>query len=280
MHVPNDSSAGESAPAASPFVKWVGGKRSLLRELLAHLPVGFKNYYEPFVGGGALFFALGERPGRAFLSDVNAELLTAYRVVQREPKALLRLLEEHAARHDDEYYYAVRERHALTDPLQIAARFIYLNKTCYNGLYRVNGKGEFNVPVGRYKNPRIADARNILACSVALERADIRHIPYDAITPRKGDFVYFDPPYHRTTGTSFTRYARDDFSEKDQEALCAFFTKLHKKGVHVMLSNASTGFIRSLYAGFTIHTVRAPRFVNSKSSGRGAVEEVLVTSYD
>ena len=264
---------------AVPFVKWVGGKRNLLGELRRYLPNKFNNYYEPFVGGGALFFSLSSSLERAFLSDTNIDLLITYKVIQSQISDLLERLEYHAARHCKEYYYSVRNVHDLVDPVDVAARLIYLNKTCFNGLYRVNGRDEFNVPMGSYKNPAILNVENLTACSRALVGAEIVFGEFDKITPTKGDFVYFDPPYHPTTETSFTKYAKDDFSEKDQVRLCEFYKTLSKKGIYLMLSNSDTDFIRGLYSKYTVYTVEAPRFVNCKADKRGSVTEVLITNY-
>ena len=273
--LPSGNSAG-----ASPFVKWVGGKRALVGEIHKRLPKEFKNYFEPFVGGGALFFSLSPKPRRAFLSDTNLDLLIAYKIIQEEPEKLIEAVSAHALRHCKDYYYSIRKLHDLEDPIEVAARLIYLNKTCFNGLYRVNSRDEFNVPIGSYKNPAILNDKNIMECHQALQGATITYGGFETITPEEGDFVYFDPPYHPTTESSFTKYSENDFSEKDQIRLCKFFTKLSKNGVFVMLSNSDTDFIRGLYRKFNISTVAAPRFVNCKADKRGAVNEVLITNYD
>lgn len=265
-----------------PFVKWAGGKRSLLRDLIQNLPESFNNYYEPFVGGGALFFALFDViPDTAYLSDINRDLILAYKIVQKKPNELIDLLKYHASRHCKEYYYTIRCQNDLQDPLKIAARIIYLNKTCYNGLYRVNKSGNFNVPIGKYKNPNIVQSKNILSCHEALKNAVIEAKEFDTIRPKENDFVYFDPPYHSTDDISFTTYTSLDFTEKDQIRLRDFALDLCKSGVNVMLSNSNTEFIRELYdvKPFTIKVVNAPRFVNCKSNGRDHVEEVLIRSY-
>jgi len=269
------------AGKATPFVKWVGGKRSIIDELLTRLPPSFNHYYEPFVGGGALFFALNGRLKEAFLSDANFELVIAYNAIRKDVDKLLVLLEKHAKKHSEEYFYKVRDQHNLQDPIQIAARFIYLNKTCFNGLYRVNKSGEFNVPVGRYANPGIVSHANLLACNRVLQKARIELHDFDLIFPSKRDFVYFDPPYHPTNDTSFTRYTTSDFSEKDQLRLRDFALKLHQKGVFVMLSNSDAPYIRSIYGAspFKIAEVQAPRNVNCKSTKRGNVGEVVITNY-
>jgi DNA adenine methylase len=271
-----------------PFVKWAGGKRSIVGELRARLPERFSrlserlnDYWEPFAGGGALFFALHKRLQRAHLSDSNAELMTAYRVVQGRPEELIERLREHAGRHSKEYYYTVRALHELADEVAVAARLIYLNRTCYNGLYRVNSRGEFNVPFGRYKNPAIVDEANIMACSRALEGVELRACEFSEIKPRRGDFVYCDPPYHPLNSGSFTTYTRGNFTEEDQLRLADFAAALRDRRVLVMLSNSNTAFIRELYSerGFKLDVVLAPRLVNSRAAGRGVVEELIIRGY-
>jgi DNA adenine methylase len=267
-----------------PFLKWVGGKGQLLPQLRARYeaaaPTG--RYHEPFVGGGALFFdlyrngLLGRK--RASLSDNNPLLVDAYTAVRDETDALIDLLREHKARHGHDHYYATRAARPDT-AVERAARLIYLNKTCFNGLYRENSRGEFNVPIGKYKNPAICDEENLRACAGALARADLHHRPFDAVRKhaKPGDFVYFDPPYDPVSKTaSFTAYARDGFGEADQRRLADLFRALRASGVHVLLSNAHTPLIRALYAGLNLMTVDAIRSVNSRADRRGAVEEVLV----
>ena len=267
---------------AAPFVKWVGGKRAIIGELTSRLPPKFNNYYEPFVGGGALYFALTSRITQALLSDTNFDLVITYNAIKKDPQTLIEHLEKHAKMHNGDYYYKIREQHSLQDPIALAARFLYLNRMCYNGLYRVNKKGEFNVPVGKYTNPNIVQRENILACSRVLQTARIEYHEFDTIKPKRGDFVYFDPPYHPTSDTSFTSYTKLDFSEKDQARLHDFALNLHKRGVYVMLSNSDTKFIRNLYSDKAFHfvTVQAPRNVNCKPTQRNSVTELLITNYE
>jgi len=266
---------------AAPFVKWVGGKRSIMTQLRNRMPSEYGAYWEPFVGGGALFFDLAENLKSAHLSDLNMDLILAYKAIQQDPEKLIKLLREHERRNSSDYFYSVRALHEQNDPFDVAARILYLNKTCFNGLWRVNKKGHFNAPFGDNANPNIVQAENIRACHDALQGMRIQYGGYDKIDPAEGDFVYFDPPYHPTTEGSFTSYATSGFSEKDQAALAAFATKLHKRGVKVMLSNSNTSFIRGLFKSkiFKIDVVDAPRLVNCKPGGRGAVEEVIVTNY-
>jgi DNA adenine methylase len=266
---------------ASPFVKWAGGKRSIVTELVKRLPESFNVYWEPFVGGGALFFEIDSKLKSVFLSDSNWELIIAYNAIKKDPEALIEKLEEHARKHNKKYYYRIRNQQALQDPIDVAARFLYLNKTCYNGLYRVNKKGEFNVPIGSYTSPEIVQHDNIMLCSTALQKAQIEYREFDTIDPESGDFVYFDPPYHPTGSGSFTKYTKQDFSEKDQARLRDFATKLNKQDIKVMVSNSDTPFIRDLYSSSIWHivVVQAPRLVNCKPDGRGVVNELIITNY-
>ncbi|MGD1903812.1 MAG: DNA adenine methylase [Geitlerinemataceae cyanobacterium] len=273
-----------AAQIARPFVKWVGGKRGILTALLDRLPADFDRYYEPFVGGGALFFALQQHPDRVptELSDVNADLVATYQTIQQHPDALIAALEVHAARHEPDYYYQVRQQHHLTDPIARAARLLYLNRTCYNGLYRVNRRGEFNVPIGRYKNPNIVQAENIRACSAVLQGVAIAHRPFTTIEPT-GDrcLIYCDPPYHPSDDGSFTGYSKLGFSAEDQTRLRDFARQMHERGHCVLLSNSSADLIHDLYSGppFHMKVIDAPRLVNCKSSQRQAVGEVLISTY-
>lgn len=271
--------AGPGIPRARPFVKWAGGKRSLAARIWEQAPTDFGDYIEPFVGGGSVFFAMPERTGKAHLSDVNRELITAYRVIQDDVENLIEVLWEHTRNHheDEGYYLQVRAQEPET-PLQTAARFIYLNKTCYNGLYRVNRSGKFNVPKGSYKNPRICDAKGLRQASTALAQAEIKVGSFESIEPRAGDFVYCDPPYDGT----FTGYVPGGFGLAEQELLRYTAAGWEHRGVRVMISNSNTPLIRDLYSGppFRIREVLVPRFINSDGKGRGSVVELLITTYD
>lgn len=282
----------EGLMVAKPFLKWVGGKRALLPVLLAHVPETFTAYHEPFVGGGALFFALasaGRLAGHPVtLSDVNADLITTYTVVRDDPEALIASLEVHAKAHTKDAkatYYAIRSLHTLTDPVAIAARLIYLNRTCFNGLYRVNRRGEFNVPLGRSSSqheandttPDIVRAEVILAAHQALQGVSLRCQPFGDCKPAPGDFVYCDPPYDPLTATAdFTAYAQQGFGPNDQQALSQWATKQSDSGVKLLLSNADTPRVRDWYAGWQIETVAAPRFVSARASSRLPVGEVVI----
>lgn len=272
-----------------PFVKWVGGKRQLLRqfrELGLYPPEDFNpisnTYYEPFVGGGAVFFDL--LPKNAELSDLNNELVTTYNVIKNNVDKLIQSLQKHI--YDKEYYLEVRAKKVEDlSNVEIASRFIFLNRTGFNGLYRVNKSGQFNVPFGRYNNPVICDEDNLRRVSDALQDVTITHQDYKNVlkTAKSGDFIYLDPPYYPINATSsFTSYTAEGFLEKEQTELRDTFVKLHEKDCFVMLSNSDTPFINDLYSGFdgiTINKITAGRAINSKGSRRGKITEALVTNY-
>lgn len=266
---------------AHPFLKFAGGKTALLPEILPLLPDRIDHYYEPFVGGGAVFFALAEakRFSVAYLSDTNVELMNLYNELAHHPENVIQHLKTHV--YDEKYYYAVRAQdpHKMST-IARAARLIYLNKTCFNGLYRVNKSGQFNVPFGSYKNPTICDEENLLAASLVLRHAAISPFDFEDATryAKRGDAVFFDPPYIPLSKTSnFTAYSADGFSDGDQERLRDVIDKLDAKGVHVLLSNSDTPRVRELYADFKIEEVQAPRRVNSKGGKRGNVGELLIS---
>lgn len=275
-----------------PFVKWVGGKRGLLSQIIPLLPKKFNNYFEPFVGGGALFFELYSqgklKDKEVFLFDINSELINAYNVVKNSPYELINQLEIFKQKHSKEFYYEIRawdreDNFLKRSDIQRASRFIYLNKTCFNGLYRVNKKNQNNVPMGNYKEPNICDKETILNASIALQNANILNISYKEILKYAsgGDLVYFDPPYYPLTQTSnFTSYSKFDFLEKEQIELFEVFKKLGQKGCNVTQSNSSTQFISDLYIKYKIHKIIfANRNINSKIKQRGKVEELLIRSY-
>ena len=269
-----------AAPAA-PFLKWVGGKGQLLSQLLPLMPKRgpFSRYFEPFVGGGAVFFALA--PRLATLSDLNPDLVNCYQVIKTQVDALIAELGKHV--YEKEYYYQVRAQDAgELNPVARAARFIYLNKTCFNGLHRVNRAGKFNVPFGRYTNPTICDSPRLRAVSRILQGTDIRCSGYEHVLDlaRPGDFVYFDPPYAPISATSsFTAYTNSTFGAKEQTDLRDTFKALDRKGVKVMLSNSNAGFISELYRDFEITEVYATRSINRDASGRGPIPELVIRNY-
>lgn len=275
-----DISKMENTSLAKPFVKWVGGKRSILSEILPRMPKQINNYYEPFVGGGALFFEVYNMAKSCYLSDMNIDLIVSYNVIKSNVEELIEKLKIHQKNHNEDYYYKMRSLQEISDPIENSARFIYLMKTCYNGLYRVNKKNEFNTPMGNYQNPTICDEPNLRAVSKALKHADIKYQDFTKINPKKGDFVYFDPPYHPTSQDSFTKYLSGGFSEKDQIRLRDFALELDKKGVNVMLSNSDADFICDIYKkSFNITKISAPRVVNCKADKRQSVYETLITNY-
>ncbi|MEM7248913.1 MAG: Dam family site-specific DNA-(adenine-N6)-methyltransferase [Acidobacteriota bacterium] len=276
---------------ARPFLKWAGGKAQLLEQfapLLPDLPLSGA-YHEPFLGGGACFFSLATAEslrGPVHLSDANADLISTFRMVQERPVELTAALEKLGREHDKEAYYAVRDRYNERldlDPLDRAAIFIYLNKAGFNGLYRVNRRGAFNVPCGRQsKGPHLPAERHLVACSAALSDVTLRAEPFDQVLERAepGDFVYFDPPYVPLSATSaFTDYSADGFGLEEQECLAALFSDLDRKGVKVMLSNSDSEWVRNAYAGHDQRVVMARRNINSKASSRAPITELVVRNY-
>lgn len=263
-----------------PFLKWVGGKRQLLRSIDAHLPKFRGTYHEPFVGGGAVFFHLV--PKRARLSDTNQRLIRAYRGIQLACDEVIELLEQHRAKHKRSYFHAQRKRDIDREKSDaaVAAWFVYLNRTAYNGLYRVNSKNQFNVPFGRYENPAIVDPERLRACSKALQHVELAVDDFESVLKhtKSGDFVYFDPPYVPLSDTAkFTSYTRAGFGPVDQERLRDTALALKRRKVRLLISNSDSARVRELYQkDFKLQEVRARRQVNSKVSGRGHVGELLI----
>jgi DNA adenine methylase len=275
-----------SRPAAAPFVKWAGGKTQLLPALDVHVPQ-FGRYFEPFLGGGAFFFSLASRLDfTAHLSDANEELVNAYNSVKDNVEGLIALLEKHEKNYHKapkEYYYRLRAARP-DDHLEAASRFIALNKTCYNGLYRVNRSGAFNVPMGKYRNPAICDKEQLRNASAALKHSDARIIAGGyrrALSKaREGDFVYLDPPFQPLSATAhFVDYTKNGFGERDQVELAQVYRDLDKKGCKVLLSNSDTPLTRKLYSGFDLKKVRVLRAINCRGSGRTGYREILVSNY-
>lgn len=269
--------------SAKPFIKWVGGKSQLLPELEKRIPRNYSRYFEPFIGGGALFFSLEQRD--AVINDINPELVNLYKVVRDNPGDLIDDLQKHV--YEKEYFYKIREvdrypTYTRWSDIEKASRFIYLNKTCFNGLYRVNSKGHFNVPFGRYKNPRILDEPNLRACSRALQGVEIKEGSFTSAIQETltNDFVYFDPPYIPLNATSdFTSYTKEKFDFLMQLGLRDLCCELNKRSVKFMLSNSSAPLVFELYKDFNIETVGARRSINSKGTKRGEVSEVIVTNF-
>ncbi|ARV62485.1 DNA methyltransferase [Nostocales cyanobacterium HT-58-2] len=273
---------------ARPFLKWAGGKSRLIQQYIPYFPADFKTYYEPFLGGGAVFFYLHyHQPTKAILTDINSELITTYLCVKNRVDELINLLKEHERQHNQnkkEHYYKVRATSGETD-IQQASRLIYLNKTCFNGLYRVNSQGKFNVPLGRYENPKICQEDLLRSASKALQWTDIQQADFaEAVRDAKSsdDFVFFDPPYYPISNTSyFTAYNRNSFNEKDQKRLRDTCASLASRGVKVMVCNSNCEFIRKIYTeiNFNIYLIEASRSINSNIKKRGMIYELLITSY-
>lgn len=273
-----------------PFVKWVGGKRQLLPEIEKHIPKKISTYYEPFVGGGAVF--LNHQPKKAVLNDYNEELINAYEIIKDDVDELIEELKKHEQMSSEDHFYDVRswDREKGYDGLsdiKKAARLIYLNKTCFNGLYRVNSSGFFNTPYGRYKNPNIVNEHTLRALHIYFNSNNIIFKTGDFENAvkgiRKGAFVYFDPPYAPLSSTSnYTGYTLAGFNADDQIRLKKLCDKLNKRGVKLLLSNSNVPFIRELYdeEDYIIEVVGAKRAINSKGNKRGEVEEVLIRNYE
>ncbi len=270
---------------AKPFIKWAGGKKQLLPEILKNLPIEFNRYFEPFLGGGALFFKL--QPPIAVINDINSEIINLYLVIKTQPELLINELKTYS--NTPEFYYHIRnldrnENYKELSEVKKAARVLYLNKTCYNGLYRVNSNGEFNVPFGFYKDPNIIDEYNLLEVSAFLNSNNINILNTDfeeaVKTAQKNDFVYFDPPYDPIKPTSsFTSYTSMGFNKSEQIRLKNLCVKLNNLGVKFLLSNSATPFILDLYKGFKITIIKAARNINSIGTKRGKINEVLIRNY-
>jgi DNA adenine methylase len=265
---------------AVPFVKWAGGKRRLVNVILGAAPARFERYLEPFVGGGSVALALGHSV--MLLNDANDELINAYGVVRDALPGLLDRLDVYQASHSDAHFYAVRALDPLAlSPVERAARFIYLNKTCFNGLWRVNRFGAFNTPLGRYERPVLYDRGRIVATSAVLRGARLYTGDYHAFLvahARAGDFIYLDPPYvPASPSADFKRYTREQFREADQVALASLYDELVARGAYPVLSNADTPLARHLYRHYRIQSIEAARVINHQGTGRGPVEELLVT---
>ncbi len=273
---------------AKPFVKWAGGKRQIIDELKKYIPDEFNTYYEPFIGGGALLFELA--PKKAIINDSNAELMNVYQVLCDDSKfkKMCRVLNNYEANHSEEFFYEIRNKdknkntfNRLSDYTR-AARTIYLNKACFNGLYRVNSKNEFNVPFGKKSKVNTYDGNNLITVSNYLTMNDIKILNKDfeevLKDAKKGDFVYFDPPYD-SDNNIFTSYTEEGFGKDEQRRLAKVFKELDQKGVYVMLSNHNTTLINELYKDYHIHVIEAKRNINSNGKKRGKVEEVIITNF-
>lgn len=259
---------------AKPFLKWVGGKRSIVLELEKRLPKSYLNYYEPFLGGGALFFHL--QPQNAYLSDINFNLIITYFVVQNNITELTTELKKHKKNHSKEYYKSSRQQfYKETNPIKLASLFIYLNKTCFNGLYRVNKAGVFNVPMGAYKNPKIIDEENLLAASKVLQGIKIEQNSFEYIEPIKNCFYYFDPPYYNT----YSQYDENGFGEQEHKKLFYLCNEINKIGSYFMISNSSSDFIKRIYKGYNIEEFDVLHSVSCKKDGRKKKSELIIRNY-
>ena len=275
-----------SSHLARPFLKWAGGKRQLLPAIAKYIPAKYTEYYEPFIGAGAVLFSL--QPKKCTINDTNSELINCYQVIKQQPEELLTLCQQHQENNSKEYYYQLREQDRQDNfkdrsPVERAARIIYLNKTCFNGLFRVNSSGQFNVPYGKYKNPLIADPAVIKAISTYLDRAKVSILNGDferaVAKAKKGSFIYFDPPYHPLSDTSsFTGYSINGFSEAEQIGLKELCDELSDRGCQILASNSAAPFIKSLYNDprYEVVEVKATRAINTVSSKRGKINEVLI----
>ena len=270
----------------APFLKWVGGKRQIMPEIEQYLPKGIKLYIEPFIGGGAVFFHL--QPKNAIINDFNTELVNVYRVIKDDIENLILALEKH--KNEPQYFYRIRaldrtKEFVNLSSVERASRIIYLNKTCYNGLYRVNNSGEFNSPFGKYKNPNIVNAPTLRAVNFYLNFNNIRieNTDYETILQEadKNSFVYLDPPYHPISESSnFTGYIQGGWDESDQIRLKETCDLLSKRKIKFLQSNSCTDFIKELYADYHIHIIKANRAINSDGEKRGEVEELLIKNYE
>lgn len=267
---------------AQPILKWAGGKWKLCPQYkqLGAFPKEYNRYFEPFLGGGAVFLYL--KPEKAFLSDINEDLINVYVVTRDHVDELIELLKLHRDKHSRKYYYDTRKEWKKGSSMERAAKLVYLNKTCFNGLYRVNSKGEFNVPIGEYKRPSILNERNLRAFSRILEGVNLKVIDYKRAvgSARKGDFVYLDPPYQPLSATSsFTSYTEQGFNLEDQKKLLGVFRKLDKRECLVLESNSNAPEIRELYKSCYLTPVLAPRFINARASGRKPIQELVITNF-
>ncbi|MDR2542793.1 MAG: DNA adenine methylase [Treponema sp.] len=278
-------------PLIKPYLKWAGGKRQLLTEIKKHLPKNINNYiyYEPFVGAGAVFFEL--QPKKAVINDCNAQLILTYNVIRDNAEELILLLKNHQKKNNEKYFYEIRNidrdevKFNELANIEKAARLIFLNKTCFNGLYRVNSQGFFNVPYGKYKNPAICEDIVLRQISNYLSSNEITILNNDfeqiITTANKESFIYFDPPYHSPDKTNFTGYQANGFNENEQERLRNVMVKMTDSGIKCLLSNSDTEYIRELYKNclFEIMPVQAKRTINSDSAGRGTVSELLIKNW-
>lgn len=260
---------------AYPFLKWAGGKRTLMPYIVQILPERFNDYYEPFLGGGSVFFFLSNQIRKAYLSDINQELMLTYQILKKYPDALVKKLKKHKRKHNKTYYNNIRNNFDTQNSIQLVSQFIYLNKTCYNGLYRVNKEGKFNVPMGSYKDPSICDEINLFKVSKVLKSANLKMQSFTSVKPKRGDLIYCDPPYDNT----FTAYTKEGFNREGQKELKKSCDRWRKAGAYVIVSNNDTSFIKKLYKGYKFIPVKMARNINCKSEKRKKVSELLILGY-
>ena len=274
---------------AKPFVKWAGGKRQIIDKLIKLTPTEYNTYYEPFIGGGALLFELA--PKKAVINDSNKELMNVYKTISTDKgfEETLKLLNSYENKHSEKFFYQIRNldkdkvKFEKLSPVEHAARTIYLNKSCFNGLYRVNKKGEFNVPFNKKLKVNTYDGQNMTLAYVYFQTNDIKMLNGDfedsVKTAQKGDFIYFDPPYDSENSDTFNSYTEEGFGKDQQIRLARVYKELADRGCYVMLSNHNTTLINELYKDYNIHVITAKRNINSKGEKRGKVEEVIITNY-
>jgi len=268
------------------FVKWAGGKKQLLSQFNKFFPTKIERYFDAFVGGGSVAFYILQKykPKEVFISDINKELIDTYEIIRDDLEKLIKKLREHKKKHDKEYFYKIRKQNPnKLSKINRAGRFIYLNKSCFNGLYRVNAKGGFNVPIGSSKTPAILPEEDLRLISKLLKDVTIKNISFDKILDytKEGDFIYFDPPYYPLKKESFTTYTKGNFLQQEQEKLRKVFEILDKKKCKVMLSNSDTDFIKDLYKEYApFKFVKASRMINCIGEKRGKISEIVVLNYE
>ncbi len=257
------------------FLKWVGGKKSIISELSKRLPKSYTEYHELFVGSGSFFFAI--KPKKAHLYDVNFNLIITFRIVRDDVDKLINILKKHKINHNKEYYLKARKQLLIkNNPLEIAGLLIYLNKTCFNGLYRVNKNGEFNVPIGSYKNPSIVNEKKLKSASRILQNVKILHCSFEKITVKQNAFYYLDPPYHE----AYNNYNSNIFGEKEHKQLTNFCHKINEVNGFFMLSNSNTSLIKTLYKKYNIEQIMSFRSISCKVSKRGQFSELIIRNYN
>lgn len=262
-----------------PFLKWVGGKRTILDEIRVRLPSSFNDYYEPFIGGGSVFFGLGDVIQKAYLSDVNRELVNSYNAVKLHPYELIEEIKKYQNYHCKAFYYHVRDSLLCKGVVEKAFRFMYLNRAGFRGMYRLNSKGKFNVPFGYTPTKSILLQDRIISCSKALEGVTITRCSFDKTKPKKKDFIFLDPPYHKEE-KMFTEYIKGGFSQKDQEHVYKYFKTLDRKGAYLMLTNSDTPFIHNLYKDYSINRIPVNRKIANGYANNTSAYDLIIRNYE